>query len=540
MQADLPNINLPQSTPLNESISARRTFAIISHPDAGKTTLTEKLLLYGNAIELAGNVRARRNQRATTSDWMEMERERGISITSTILQFPYRDQIINLLDTPGHQDFSEDTYRTLSAVDSAVMVIDAAKGIEPQTLKLFEVCRKRGIPIFTFINKMDRPARDPLELLDEIKKVLGMEPIPMNWPIGDGPDFRGVYDRASKGVYLFERTERNERMAPEVFMHLDNLMENKILSDARYKHLVESINLLDEVGVVFDHESVLNERQTPVFFGSAVTNFGVRLFLDTFVKYAPAPQPYLSDAGVISPDKPEFSGFIFKIQANMNPKHRDSVAFLRICSGRFERGMDLIHAQTGKVIRLLRPYKLFASEREIIDEAFPGDVLGLPNNGDFAIGDTLCSGTQFRFASIPRFQPEHFALLRNTDLGKQKQFAKGLSQLESEGAVQVLYNLNAFKREPILAVVGQLQFDVVQARLKAEYNVPTELERLPHVLMRWIKGADAAVEKLPNRGEVIIARDSREEWVALFSSAFFLKHYTEKYPDLRFVEITGA
>ncbi len=537
MQDELSNINLEKRTSLGESIAARRTFAIISHPDAGKTTLTEKLLLYGNAIELAGNVRARKNQRSTTSDWMEMERERGISITSTILQFPYQEHIINLLDTPGHQDFSEDTYRTLSAVDSAVMVIDAAKGIEPQTLKLFEVCRKRGIPIFTFVNKMDRPARDPLELLDEIKKVLGMEPIPMNWPIGDGPDFRGVYDRATKGVYVFERTERNERMAPEVFMHLEDVQQKKMLSEERYKHLVESIDLLDEVGVVFDHASVLSEQQTPVFFGSAVTNFGVRLFLDTFVKYAPIPQPYQSDAGVVSPDSPEFSGFVFKIQANMNPKHRDSVAFLRICSGRFERGMDLTHAQTGKVIRLLRPYKLFASEREIIDEAFPGDVLGLPNNGEFAIGDTLCSGTTFHFASIPRFQPEHFALLRNTDLGKQKQFAKGLGQLESEGAVQVLYNLNAFKREPILAVVGQLQFDVVQARLKAEYNVPTDLERLNHVLMRWIKGTDAAIEKLPNRGEVIIARDSRDKWVALFSTTFFLKHYTEKYPDLKFVEI---
>ncbi|MBI5942789.1 MAG: peptide chain release factor 3 [Chloroflexi bacterium] len=537
MQDEIQIVSAIQSAPINTSIAARRTFAIISHPDAGKTTLTEKLLLYGNAIELAGNVRARKNQRATTSDWMEMERERGISITSTILQFPYQDHIVNLLDTPGHQDFSEDTYRTLSAVDSAVMVIDAAKGIEPQTLKLFEVCRKRGIPVFTFINKMDRPARDPLDLLDEIKKVLGMEPVPMNWPIGDGPDFRGVYDRATKDVHLFERTERNERMAPEVVVPLEHLTQNKILSNGRLEHLMESIHLLDEVGVVFDHESVLNEIQTPVFFGSAVTNFGVRLFLDAFVKIAPAPQPYQSDAGVIAPDAQDFSGFVFKIQANMNPKHRDSVAFLRICSGRFERGMDLVHAQSGKTLRLLRPYKLFASEREIIDEAYPGDVLGLPNNGEFAIGDTLCSGAPFRFASIPRFQPEHFALLRNTDLGKQKQFAKGLGQLESEGAVQVLYNLNAFKREPILAVVGQLQFEVVQARLKAEYNVPTELERLPHVLMRWIKGPESAIEKLPNRGEVIIARDSRDGWAALFSSTFFLKHYTEKNPELRFVEI---
>ena len=538
MQDKISTITTHQNTSLSEAIAARRTFAIISHPDAGKTTLTEKLLLYGNAIELAGNVRARKNQRATTSDWMEMERERGISITSTILQFPYQGCIINLLDTPGHQDFSEDTYRTLSAVDSAVMVMDAAKGIEPQTLKLFEVCRQRGIPIFTFINKMDRPARDPLDLLDEIKKVLGMEPVPMNWPVGDGPNFRGVYDRESKGVYLFERTERNERMASEEFMPLEDLVRNKVLSEVRYTELAESIHLLDEVGVVFDHESVLKEKQTPVFFGSAVTNFGVRLFLDTFVKYAPLPQTYLSDEGAIAPQNSEFSGFIFKIQANMNPKHRDSVAFLRICSGRFERGMDLIHTQSGKTLRLLRPYKPFANEREIVDEAFAGDVLGIPNNGDFAIGDSLCSGTPVRFASIPRFQPEHFALLRNTDLNKQKQFAKGLLQLESEGAVQVLYNLNAFKREPILAVVGQLQFDVVQARLRAEYNVPTELERLPHVLLRWIKGTDKAVESLPNRSEAIIARDSRNEWAALFSTPFFLKYYAEKHPELQFVEIT--
>jgi peptide chain release factor 3 len=513
----------------------RKTFAIISHPDAGKTTLTEKLLLYGNAIELAGNVRARRNQRATTSDWMEMERERGISITSTILQFPYRNHIINLLDTPGHQDFSEDTYRTLSAVDSAVMVIDAAKGIEPQTLKLFEVCRKRGIPVFTFINKMDRPARDPLDLLDEIKKVLGMEPVPMNWPLGDGPEFKGVYDRASQGVYVFERTERNERMSAETFVTLENVVSSGLLSQPKFEALKESVHLLDEVGMVFDHQSVLQEKQTPVFFGSALTNFGVRLFLESFVQFAPPPQEYMSDAGIISPDMPEFSGFVFKIQANMNPKHRDSVAFLRICSGRFERGMDLIHAQSGKTMRLLRPYKLFASEREIIDEAYPGDVLGLPNTGDFAIGDTLCTGTPIRFAPIPRFQPEHFALLRNTDLNKQKQFTKGLQQLESEGAVQVFFNVNAFKREPILAVVGQLQFDVVQSRLKVEYNVPTVLERMPHTDLRWIKGPESAIEKLPERTEAIIARDLRDNWVALFSTSFFLRYYTEKYPDLRFL-----
>jgi peptide chain release factor 3 len=517
-----------------ETFTNRRTFAIISHPDAGKTTLTEKLLLYGNAIELAGNVRARRNQRTTTSDWMEMERERGISISSTILQFPYKGYVINLLDTPGHQDFSEDTYRTLSAVDSAVMVIDAAKGIEPQTLKLFEVCRKRGIPIFTFINKMDRPARDPLELLDEIKEVLGMEPVPMNWPLGDGIDFKGVYDRASRGVYVFERTERNERISAETFIPLNGLESSRLLSPARLAALTESIELLDGVGVVFNHQSVLQEKQTPVYFGSALTNFGVRPFLDEFIQYAPQPQPYLSETGIVSPEMADFSGFVFKIQANMNPKHRDSVAFLRICSGRFERGMDLLHAQSGKTLRTLRPYKLFGGEREIIDNAYPGDVLGLPNTGEFAIGDTLYSGEPVRFAPIPRFQPEHFALLRNTDLNKQKQFAKGLQQLESEGAVQVFYNLNAFKREPILAVVGQLQFDVVQSRLQVEYNVPTTLERMPHTDLRWIQGPQTVIEKLPDRAEAIIARDTRGHPVAIYNGSFFLRYYAEKYPDLKF------
>jgi peptide chain release factor 3 len=522
---------------LEQAIARRRTFAIISHPDAGKTTLTEKLLLYGNAIELAGNVRAKRNQRSTTSDWMAMERERGISITSTILQFPYKDFVINLLDTPGHQDFSEDTYRTLSAVDSAVMVLDAAKGIEPQTRKLFDVCRKRGIPIFTFINKMDRPARSPLELLDEIESVLGMEPVPMNWPLGDGDRFKGVYDRKSKGVYLYQRTKRNERMALEDFVTLDELLGNGHETETRAMQLREDIALLDELGIVFDHQRVLNEEQTPVFFGSALTNFGVRLFLDSFVEFAPPPQPYTSDDGPIAPESPEFSGFVFKIQANMNPKHRDSVAFLRVCSGRFERGMTAMHTQTGNPVRLQRPYKLFANEREIIDTAFPGDVVGLPNTGKLAIGDTLCTVTPVRFASIPRFQPEHFALLKNTDLGKQKQFLKGLRQLESEGAVQVLYNTNSFKREPILAVVGQLQFDVVRARLEMEYSVPTELEPLSHTLARWVEGPEAIIKSIPVRNDTLLARDSRDKLIFLFDSPFFIRYFSEKYPELTFKEV---
>ena len=532
-----PPLGNTSGLPLAEIAARRRTFAIISHPDAGKTTLTEKLLLYGNAIDLAGNVRARRNQRSATSDWMAMERERGISITSTVLQFPYQDHVINLLDTPGHQDFSEDTYRTLSAVDSAVMVLDAAKGIEPQTRKLFEVCRQRGIPIFTFINKMDRPARDSLELLDEIQELLGMEPVPMNWPLGHGLGFRGVYDRMAHNVCLYERTERNERMAPELFIGLEEALTQGLLSEEQQSNVREQIELLDSLGIAFDAEKVLHEEQTPVFFGSALTNFGVRLFLDAFVKYAPPPQPYPSDAGEVPPQDPDFSGFIFKIQANMNPKHRDSVAFLRVCSGRFERGASALHAQSGKTVKLMRPYKLFANEREIIDEAYPGDVVGLPNNGEFAIGDTLCTGALRHFAALPRFQPEHFAILRNTDTNKRKQFDKGLEQLQREGAVLVFYSVNAFRREPILAVVGQLQFDVVQARLQIEYNVPTTLERLPHVLARWIEGPEEAAQSIPERSEVMLARDDQQRLLGLFISPFFVKFYTEKFPQLEFREI---
>lgn len=535
MELTAAQINTPSR--LNGT-APRRTFAIISHPDAGKTTLTEKLLLYGNAIELAGNVRARRNHRNTTSDWMAMEQERGISITSTVLQFPYRHHIINLLDTPGHQDFSEDTYRTLSAVDSAVMVLDAAKGIEPQTRKLFEVCRKRGIPIFTFINKMDRPARDPYELLDEIEELLGMEPVPMNWPVGDGPGFRGVYDRQTKGVYLYERTVRNERMAPEVFVPLEKLKIGAAISENQFEKLESDVELLDGLGIEFDHQRMLSEEQTPVFFGSALTNFGVRLFLEAFVDFAPPPQPYQSDEGLVKPSHPDFSGFIFKIQANMNPKHRDSVAFLRICSGRFERGMVVNHVQSGKSVRLQRPYRLFANEREVIDEAYPGDVVGLPSTGDFAIGDTICSGTPLHFTSIPRFQPEHFALLHNTDPGKQKQFLKGLRQLETEGAVQVYHNVNALKREPILAVVGQLQFEVVQARLLNEYNVVATLERLHFTEARFVEGPEKVIEQLPMRNEVLLARDSEERLVLLFSSSFYLRYYSEKHPELTFTTIT--
>lgn len=518
----------------SQTYKNRRTFAIISHPDAGKTTLTEKLLLYGNAIELAGSVRARRNQRSTTSDWMEMERQRGISISSTVLQFPYQGKTINLLDTPGHQDFSEDTYRTLAAVDSAVMVLDAAKGVEPQTRKLFDVCRKRGIPIFTFINKMDHYARSPLELLDEIEEVLSMQPVPVNWPLGDGVNFKGVYDRKKKGVYYFECIERNNRRVPEEFYTVEALLKTGLINQAHIEKLQSDIELLDGLGIKFDVSQMLSEKQTPVFFGSALTNFGVRLFLEAFVNLAPEPQPFESSKGWVHPADEEFSGFIFKIQANMNPKHRDSVAFVRICSGVFERGMTVIHSQSGKTHRLSRPYKLFANEREIIEDAFPGDVLGLPNSGNFAIGDTLYTGNPLKFAPIPRFRPEHFAILHNSELSKHKQFNKGLRQLEMEGAVQVFYNIDAYRREPILAVVGELQFDVVQARLENEYHVSTSLEHLSIQAIRWVKGPKSSILKITDRSKVFLCQDLDENYVILLKGAFYLELLQERLPDLIF------
>ncbi len=526
----MTDIALPD---LQTHIAARRTFAIISHPDAGKTTLTEKLLLYGNAIHLAGNVRARRNQRHATSDWMAIERERGISITSTVLQFPYAGRIINLLDTPGHEDFSEDTYRTLAAADCAVMVLDAAKGIETQTRKLFDVCRKRGLPVFTFINKMDRPARDPLDLLDEIESILGMQAVPMNWPIGDGPSFKGVCDRATRTVHLFDRTAHNATVAPETALALDGAPLREHLDDDEIAKLRADLELLDGMGFHLDEELLHAGAQTPVYFGSALTNFGVRPFLDAFVEAAPTPRPYVSDLGPIAPGQPTFSGFIFKIQANMNPNHRDTVVFLRVTSGRFERDMSVFHPRSGKTLRLPRPYKFFANEREVLDEAYAGDIIGLPSHGEFAIGDTLCAGQPFKIAPMPRFQPEHFALLRNTDVSKQKQFQKGLQQLQMEGAMQLLHDVDAGQRHPILAAVGQLQFDVVRARLEAEYTVTTILEALPYRLARWVEGTAEDVERLPWGHGLLRTRDSDERLVALFKSQFDLNYCLEKYPAVK-------
>ncbi len=520
-----------EATALAEAVARRRNFAIISHPDAGKTTLTEKLLLYGGAIQQAGAVKARGEQRRVTSDWMELEKQRGISITSTVLQFDYDGCTINLLDTPGHQDFSEDTYRTLAAADNAVMLEDAAKGLEPQTRKLFEVCRMRRIPIFTFINKMDRPCREPLELLDEIERELGLAPWAVNWPIGSGERFRGVIDRRSHDVVLFERAERG-RQAAERRLSLDDpalveLVEPELLSQAR-----EELELLEGAGAPLDLDQVHAGEQTPLFFGSAMTNFGVRPFLDAFLELAQRPVPRQSSEGPVNPLQPGFSGFVFKLQANMDARHRDRVAFVRVCSGRFEKDMTVQHARSGRTIRLSRPQKLFGQDREVVEEAFPGDVIGLNNPGVFAIGDTLYSGPAVEFEGIPSFSPEIFAWLRNPNPSSFKSFRKGVNELREEGAVQILYDTDASKRDPVLAAVGQLQLEVVQHRLEHEYGVPTRLEPLGYSVARWVEGGWPALERI---GRVFNCKAMRDAWdrpVLLFRNDWNLQQLQEDHPDL--------
>jgi peptide chain release factor 3 len=519
---------------ITREAARRRTFAIISHPDAGKTTLTEKLLLYGGAVNLAGSVSARKAQRQATSDWMAMERERGISITSTVLSFPYRGRQINLLDTPGHQDFSEDTYRTLTAADSAVMVLDAARGIEPQTLKLFEVCRRQGIPIFTFINKLDRPAQSPLELLDEIERTLGMAVCPMNWPIGDGPDFQGVYDRATDAVHRFERTEHGAHRAPVRVAGIDDPTLDSLLGAGPAARLREDVELLELAGSPFDEERVLAGELTPVFFGSALTNFGVQLFLDAFVDHAPPPGARPTDLRPVEAGEPVFSGQIFKIQANMDPRHRDRVAYLRVVSGKFERDMTVRHARTGKTMRLSRPMKLFGQERETVEEGYAGDVVGLINPGAFAIGDTVSSETVGAFPPLPRFEAEHFARLENTRTDKYKQFLRGLEGIEEEGGIQLLYPVDSHRREPILAAVGQLQFDVVRARLEAEYGVETRLEPLSYEHARWVRADAQTLVTLGNSRGRLRCEDRDGQQVVLFSTRWDLNYAVENFPTVEF------
>jgi peptide chain release factor 3 len=485
------------TSPLVREVSRRRTFAIISHPDAGKTTLTEKLLLYGGALNLAGSVTARKNQRATTSDWMELEKQRGISVSSTVLQFEYGDRVINLLDTPGHKDFSEDTYRVLTAVDAAVMVIDAGKGIETQTRKLFEVCRLRGVPIFTFMNKMDRPSRPPLELLDELESVLGIQALPINWPLGDGPEFRGIYDRETKQVHLFERTRQGAYRAPVAVSDIHDEIVRETLDPGVYSRVCDELNLLEGAGSEFDFAAVQAGKMTPVFFGSAGNNFGVQLLLDRFLDLAPPPAPRRSGELKIDPLRESFSGFVFKIQANMNPKHRDRVAFIRIVSGTFERDMSVLNTRTGKRIRLSNSQRLFAKERETIDQAYAGDVVGIVGNHDFLMGDTLAEHPEIHFDEIPRFAPECFAFLHNTSSAKFKRFREGLDQLLKEGLAQSFEQLDSHQRLPLLGAVGPLQFEVLQYRLESEYGAECRFEIAPWRIIRWLKPTGTPTTDMP-------------------------------------------
>ncbi len=523
---------------IKTEVSRRRTFAIISHPDAGKTTLTEKLLLYGGAIHLAGAVKERRGGRQTTSDWMELERQRGISITTSVLQFEYEGCRMNLLDTPGHNDFSEDTYRTLAAADSAVMLIDSVKGVEPQTIKLFEVCRLRRTPVVTFINKMDRHGREPLDLLDEIERVLGIPTSPVNWPIGTGSGFQGVYDRWSRNVLRFVRAEGGSRRAP---MHVDDLHApafREMVGDLIHHPLLDELTLLDGAGSGFDMERFLRGEVTPVFFGSAINNFGVEPFLERFHTIAPAPGDFPSSEGKVAANTPRFSGFVFKIQANMDPLHRDRVAFARVCSGRFRRGMEANHVRTGKVLTLNRTLQFLGQERVSIDEAFAGDVIGIWDPGVLRIGDTLCEQGEWEFEGIPRFSPEHFVRVRLADPMRRKQLKKGLEQLSEEGAVQLFFDRTRLERDPVLGAVGVLQFEVTQHRLKSEYGVSVSLERLPFRIARWAepKPGEQGLKdsfRLPGRSARLVDVEGRD--ILLFDSEWMLGRVEEEHPGLRFV-----
>jgi len=531
---------LPAASELTREVARRRTFAIISHPDAGKTTLTEKLLLYGGAIEMAGAVRARKGQRHATSDWMAMEQTRGISITSTALQFEYEGCCLNLLDTPGHEDFSEDTYRTLAATDSAVMVLDSAKGIEPQTRKLFEVCRMRQIPIICFINKLDHPGRDPFELLSEIEKELHVGAVPMNWPIGNGPNFQGVFDLRKQQVLRFTRAAHGASVAAVTVGGLDDPMLEDEIGPTAWQELREAAELLSGAGVAFTPAEFGHGRVIPVYFGSAINNFGVQPFLDALLEFAPPPAPHIAHVGgeemIVEPTSDTFTGFVFKIQANMDKRHRDRLAFMRVCSGVFEKDMVVHHSRLGREVRMTRPHRLFARERETIDSAYPGDVIGFVNPGLFHIGDAVSSGLPVEFAPIPRFAPEHFATLRAKQVTRQKQFQKGLAQLEEEGVMQVLSPYEGLRSEPILAVVGELQFDVMKSRLESEYNVETTVTALPYTLARWIDRDVAEVAtkmNLPSRSK--LATDSAGRAVVLFSSQWELDYAEKENPGIAFL-----
>ncbi|MBR7019919.1 MAG: peptide chain release factor 3 [Lachnospiraceae bacterium] len=525
-------------TLLNDNIKKRRTFAIISHPDAGKTTLTEKFLLYGGAINLAGSVKGRKAARHAVSDWMEIEKERGISVTSSVLQFNYDNYCINILDTPGHEDFSEDTYRTLMAADSAVMVIDASKGVERQTIKLFKVCVMRHIPIFTFINKMDREANDPYELMSDIENVLGIATCPINWPIGCGKGFKGVYDRQTREVALFTAAMNGQKEVETEYMSVDDPALKERIGWEFHDKLLEDVELLDGANAEFDQELVNAGELSPVFFGSALTNFGVETFLKHFLRMTSSPLPRQSDQGVIDPFREDFSGFVFKIQANMNKAHRDRIAFLRICSGKYVPGMEVNHVQGGRKVKLSQSTQMMADERHIVEEAYAGDIIGLFDPGIFSIGDTLCtSNEKFKYEGIPTFAPEHFARVRQIDTMKRKQFMKGVTQIAQEGAIQIFQEYNTGMEEIIVGVVGTLQFDVLMFRLKSEYNVEIKLDPLPYEHIRWVENPDECpVENIVGTSDMKRIKDLHDNPLLLFINQWSVGMVLERNKGLKLAE----
>ncbi|MCR4909633.1 MAG: peptide chain release factor 3 [Lachnospiraceae bacterium] len=524
---------------LEKQILKRRTFAIISHPDAGKTTLTEKFLLYGGQINLAGSVKGKATARHAVSDWMDIEKERGISVTSSVLQFEYGGKCINILDTPGHQDFSEDTYRTLMAADSAVMVIDGSKGVEEQTRKLFRVCGRRGIPVFTFINKMDREAMDTFELLDQIEKELGIATCPVNWPIGSGKAFKGVFDRKSRNIVLFSDTEKGTREGNETVIPVDDSSAGEVIGDDALELLKGEIELLDGASAEFDQAEVDHGKLSPVFFGSALTNFGVEIFLKNFLEMTSSPLPREADTGIVDPLTHSFSAFVFKIQANMNKAHRDRVAFMRICSGKFTAGMDVWHIQGEKEVRLSQPQQMMAEERHIVEEAYAGDIIGIFDPGIYSIGDTLClPDSKCRFAGIPTFAPEHFARVRQVDTMKRKQFVKGIMQIAQEGAIQIFQESGTGMEEIIVGVVGVLQFEVLQYRLKNEYNVEIILENLPYEHIRWIKDVDTDPEEVVGTSDMKRIRDLKGRPLLLFVNAWSIGMTLDRNEGLELEEFS--
>ena len=521
---------------LQDEIRRRRTFAIISHPDAGKTTLTEKFLLYGGAIAQAGAVKGKKNRRAAVSDWMEIEKQRGISVTSSVMQFQYEGCCINILDTPGHQDFSEDTYRTLMAADSAVMVIDGSKGVEAQTRKLFKVCAMRHIPIFTFINKMDRESKDPFDLLDELERELGIETYACNWPIGSGKEFQGVYDREHQQILFFSGVSGKNK-AEKLEIELTDPAVGERIGQSRHQQLMDDVELLG-AGREFDLQEVRAGRLSPVFFGSALTNFGVEPFLEEFLRMTPPPLSREADCGVIDAFDPGFSAFVFKIQANMNKAHRDRLAFMRICSGKFERDQEYFHVQGNKKMRLSQPQQLMAQEREIVEEAYAGDIIGVFDPGIFSIGDTVCMpGQKFRFAGIPTFAPEHFSRVSPKDTMKRKQFIKGTEQIAQEGAIQIFKVPGTGMEEVIVGVVGTLQFDVFQYRMRSEYGVELRMEGLPYEHLRFItKSPVADLKDLNLSSDAELLEDYKGNSLLVFSSLWSIDYNIKKNPGLELSE----